>query len=584
MRVALIGMVLVMVSCDDLFSPAVENFKTLDQMDSEPTFGQSFVIRGYSAMPQYYQDDDYATDDAVTNSNGNSWRNLATGTWTANNNPASRWDTSLAAILYLNLYLERGQNIDYVNDTTVTKLIQMRTRGEAYGLRGMHMYYLLRHHAGYTDDGQLMGVPIITDFLESDADFNIPRSTFMECVNQALSDFNQAIELLPDDYNNLDDGEEVPEKYRSITTSWEQYNIALGNNARQLLNGMITKAIRSRLLLMAASPLYQDVSNTVTWADAANAAAEVIDLKGGIGSLPSNGLTYYTNTDEINNFSEGANPPEMIWRENVQTDNSDLESKHYPPTLYGSGTMNPTQNLVDAFPMANGYPINESGSGYDSNNPYKDRDPRLALYIIYNGAEEGPSSSTIYTGSESGTEDGLNVITTSTRTGYYMKKHLIMSVNCNPSYTTGQTHYRPRIRLTEIFLNYAEAANEAWGPTGTGTHSYSAYDVIKAIRQRAGVGGTSDPYLETCAADQSKMRELIHNERRLELCFESFRFWDLRRWKADLNETARGVDINGTSINYIDVEERSFRDYMYYCPIPYSEVLKYSNLKQNRGW
>lgn len=581
---ALLGGALLFSSCDDLFSPAKENFKTLDQIETEPDFGKSFLIQGYSRMPGYYQDNDYATDDAVTNDMDNGWLKMATGTWTSNNNPTSRWNDSYAAILYLNQFLENGQNIDYVNDPAVTELLRMRTKGEAYGLRALHMYLLLRAHAGYTEDGELMGVPIINEFLESDADFNIPRSTFIQCVQQALYDLKLAEEYLPDDYNNISSNAEVPEKYRSITTSWELYNRAMGNDARQLLNGMIAKAIRSRLLLMAASSAFQNADNTITWADAADAAAQVIDLKGGLDGLADNGVTYYTNTDEINNFAEGVNPKEMIWRNNVSKDHSDTESNFYPPTLFGSGRMNPTQNLVDAFPMVNGYPITEGAGGYSESNPYEGRDPRLATYIIYNGAKEGPSNTTIYTGSKAGTDDGLNVLSTSTRTGYYMKKRLIMSVNCNPASKNGQTHYDPRIRVTEIFLNYAEAANEAWGPTGKGTHAYSAYDVIKKIRQRAGVGGTDDPYLEVCAADPLKMQQLIRNERRLELCFEGFRFWDLRRWKADLNETVRGVDINGSAITSVDVEKRAFKDYMYYGPIPYSEILKYSNLKQNKGW
>ena len=581
---ALLGGALLFSSCDDLFSPAKENFKTLDQIETEPDFGKSFLIQGYSRMPGYYQDNDYATDDAVTNDMDNGWLKMTTGTWTSNNNPTSRWNDSYAAILYLNQFLENGQNIDYVNDPAVTELLRMRTKGEAYGLRALHMYLLLRAHAGYTEDGELMGVPIINEFLESDADFNIPRSTFIQCVQQALDDLKLAEEYLPDDYNNISSNAEVPEKYRSITTSWELYNRAMGNDARQLLNGMIAKAIRSRLLLMAASSAFQNADNTITWADAADAAAQVIDLKGGLDGLADNGVTYYTNTDEINNFAEGVNPKEMIWRNNVSKDHSDTESNFYPPTLFGSGRMNPTQNLVDAFPMVNGYPITEGAGGYSESNPYEGRDPRLATYIIYNGAKEGPSNTTIYTGSKAGTDDGLNVLSTSTRTGYYMKKRLIMSVNCNPASKNGQTHYDPRIRVTEIFLNYAEAANEAWGPTGKGTHAYSAYDVIKKIRQRAGVGGTDDPYLEVCAADPLKMQQLIRNERRLELCFEGFRFWDLRRWKADLNETVRGVDINGSAITSVDVEKRAFKDYMYYGPIPYSEILKYSNLKQNKGW
>lgn len=585
----LLGGMLIFSSCDDLFNPAKENFKDLDQMNTEPDFGVSFLYKGYGYMPSYYEDSDYATDDAVTNDMTNQWLNIATGAWTSSYNPASRWDNSYAAILYINLFIEKGQNIDYVNDESVTELLRMRSNGEAYGLRALHMYLLLRAHAGYTDDGKLLGVPIIDSFQESDADFaqSMERKPFIDCVNKALDDLKLSEEYLPDDYNNLSDGDAVPEKYQSITTSWELYNRAMGNNARQLFSGMVAKAIRSRLLLMAASPAFQDPENTVTWADAADAAADVLDLKGwldAIGTFDS-GVSYYDDMDAINSFSEGSNPLEMVWRNNISQNSTTSEGNYYPPTLFGNGRMNPTQNLVDAFPMANGYPIDDANSEYSESNPYSNRDPRLYAYIIYNGSQEGPSNTTIYTGSRSGTDDGLNVLSTSTRTGYYMKKRLNMSVNCNPASTSGQNHYDPRIRVTEMFLNYAEAANEAWGPKNSGEHPYSAYDIIKAIRQRAGVGtDNGDPYLEECASDQTKMRELIHNERRLELCFEGFRFWDLRRWKENLNETARGIDINGSQIEQMDVEARTYKDYMYYGPIPYSETLKYSNLKQNKGW
>ena len=80
------------------------------------------------------------------------------------------------------------------------------------------------------------------------------------------------------------------------------------------------------------------------------------------------------------------------------------------------------------------------------------------------------------------------------------------------------------------------------------------------------------------------MRELIRNERRLELCFEGFRFWDLRRWKANLNEVARGMNVNAGIYSVFNVESRSYENYMYYGSIPFSEVLKYSNLVQNKGW
>jgi hypothetical protein len=88
------------------------------------------------------------------------------------------------------------------------------------------------------------------------------------------------------------------------------------------------------------------------------------------------------------------------------------------------------------------------------------------------------------------------------------------------------------------------------------------------------------------------MRELIRNERRLELCFEGHRFWDLRRWKVSLeklNESIRGIkgtdgqfDFSGPYV--IEGQNRVYKDYMLYGPIPYSETLKWSNLFQNDGW
>ena len=174
--------------------------------------------------------------------------------------------------------------------------------------------------------------------------------------------------------------------------------------------------------------------------------------------------------------------------------NLNIERDNYPPTLFGSGRINPTQNLVDAFPMANGYPIDHPESGYDPNNPYAGRDPRLDLYILRNGGTAGHQNAVITTAADGTNNDALNRVETSTRTGYYMKKLLVQSANADPSVETSVWRYKPFIRYTEIFLGYAEAANEAWGPNGTGSHGYSAYDVIKAIRQRAVL---LDPYLES---------------------------------------------------------------------------------------
>jgi starch-binding outer membrane protein, SusD/RagB family len=576
-------------SCEDLFTPSKENFKDISQMYKESAYAQAFVTTAYRNIPTYYDNSDYATDDAVTNQKSNSFLQIATGSWTASNNPFDSWNNAYGTIQYLNLFLDNTDKITWVEDPEASKLFNIRMKGEAYGLRALYMYYLLRAHAGVTADGQLLGAPIVNKYLTVESDFNLPRATFAQCVKQIYQDLDSAELFLPTEYVDLPVNGTVPARYQSITTKYDVYNRVMGVYARQLFNGLIAKSFRTRTALLAASPAFQHSSNTATWANAADYAAGIIDYKGGIAGLPANGVTYYANTSEIDALKEGNNPPEMIWRENLIADVTNAatynqESQNYPPSLFGSGFMNPTQNLVDAFPDKNGYPITAASTLYVSSNPYANRDPRLAKYIFYDGSTGGVSNTVIKTGSASVTNDGINKIETSTRTGYYMKKRLRMDVNRKPGSTNGKSHYLPRIRYTEMYLAYAEAANEAWGPLGAGTHSYSAYDVIKAIRKRA-LAIATDPYLESIKNDKDAMRGLIRNERRLELCFESFRFWDLRRWKANLNESARGLDVNGTTITPLNsVEVRSYKDYMYYGPIPYSETVKFSNLTQNKGW
>lgn len=581
--------ILFFLGCDDLFTPANENLNDLSELPDDPSFAQGFLLQSYSVIPSYYDNSDYATDDAVTNQKSNNYLKIATGSWTSQNNPFNRWSNSFNAILHLNIFLENIDNVKpFVKNETVDQLLRLRMKGEAYAMRALHMYYLVRAHAGYSEEGKLMGVPNIISFLDADADFNLPRASFEECIKQIYSDLDLASEYLPLEYNNIKTADQIPEIFRSITSDPDLYNRAMGNDSRQLVNGQIVRSIRSRASLLAASPAFQDPSNSVTWADAASHAADVLKYIGGLDGLASNGHTYYANVSDIDGLSEGSNPKEIIWRRNLSTNSSNQEEENFPPSLFGKGYMNPTQNLVDAFPMANGYPINyedKNKSKYNPNNPYENRDPRLSHYIIYNGSKAGVMDQIILTGTYSNTDDGINMKETSTRTGYYMKKRLRMDVNCNPASITRKTHYDPLIRYTEIYLNYAEAANEAWGPEGKGGESYSAYDVIKAIRKRAGVGiNSEDPYLEECKRDKNKMREVIRNERRLELCFESFRFWDIRRWKLDLNEMAIGMNVNNNIYSPIEVEVRSYKEFMYYGPIPYSEILKYSNLVQNKGW
>lgn len=586
----LLVLVLLFSACDDLFEPALENNRGLDAMYNEPTYAQGILANAYILLPySSTPNSDVATDDAVTNDNANNYLMMATGSWTSANNPMSQWQARRNAIQYLNLFLENADEVVWSKDEIISGIYNDRLKGEAYGLRAVQMYYLLLAHGGWTQDGRLLGVPVLTHSESASSDFNLPRNTFQECVDQILEDAGNAIDLLPLDYGDISDAE-IPQKYKSLgVTNAGDYNRVNGNHMRGRITKRIVEAVKAQVAFLAASPAY-NAGTTISWDDAAGYAATVLDRIGGVSGLAANGGTWYANISEIGSLASGVVPQEIIWRGDVGQSNS-LETDNFPPSLFGKGRVNPTQNLVDAFPMANGYPIDDPASSYDSSDPYKNRDPRLQKYIVVNESTQGPNSDKIVTGTYATNNDGINKESgLSTRTGYYLRKLLRYDCNPNPQYNTQQKHYTARIRYTEIFLDYAEAANEAWGPTGTGGHAYSAYDVIKAIRERAGVGvNNGDPYLETAKGDQDAMRELIRNERRLELCFENQRFWDLRRWKvSNLNETALGMQIsnsNGTlTYSTLNVEARDYKNYMYYGPIPYAEIQKWSNLEQNAGW
>lgn len=572
-----LSVIMVFMSCEDLLEPAIENNRGLDEMYEEAEFAQGILLNGYTRLPNSgWSFNDVATDDAVTNDTGNSYLRIATGEWTSNFNPLDQWTNSKAAIQYLNIFLAEADKVTWSRDEDASELFRQRLKGEAYGLRALFMHSLLQAHSGISESGELLGVPILLEPETSDSNFNISRNTFEECMQQIYSDVDMAMQLLPLDF---EEASTLPSGYEDYAL--DEYNRVFGFYARQRMTSRIAQVVRAQAALLAASPAYSNV-NTTTWEDAALYAGNILVLNGGVSGLAQNGLTWYTNASEMSGLGTGINPPEIIWRTDIGESN-DLESNNFPPTLYGQGRINPTQNLVDAFPMANGYPITDPLSNYNPANPYADRDPRLTTYILVNGGTSGVNNTQINTAIDGTTNDALNKVETSTRTGYYLKKLLRQDVNLNPSSTTSQRHYKPRMRYTELYLIYAEAANEAWGPTEAGSVGFSAYDVIAAIRNRAGIS-QPDSFLESIKGDKVAMREFIRNERRLELCFEGFRFWDLRRWKEDLRETAKGMKIEAGSYESINVENRVYSDYMNYGPIPYSEVLKFDALEQNQGW
>lgn len=556
-------------SCENFLSPDETNRYTRDRVISDHDFAKGIMINGYLGISGY-SNIDVATDDAVTNDPNSEYLLMATGGWSAMNaGPTEQinvWSDSYSAIFNLNLFLSVIDEVQWSLDETRIEIYKERYYGEARALRGFHYLRLLTRYGGVASDGSLLGVPIVDELITFTDNWQIPRASFQQTVEFIMADFNAAFENLPYEFVTRG-GDDL------YTLMWNDINGPVNNLNR--INGKIVKGLKARTALLAASPAYNNGQYNEIWArEAAKLASELIKEKGGLDNFPQDGIFWDQDTDIDN--------PEIFWR-NDWVVNRTLEENNFPPSLYGRGGINPTQNLVDAFPMIDGYPIgsNEGTISYDPQKPFENRDKRLTQSILVNGATL--RNQVINTAEDSGTNDGLNKMANSTRTGYYLLKLLRPDVNLAPNQQTNARHFFSHIRWTELYLIYAETVNETNGPDlDPEALGMTPRTIIQAIRKRAGIT-QPDGYLASVTSKED-MRDLIRNERRLEFCFEGHRFWDIRRWNLPLNETAKGMRIAANTYTPMDVEVRAYQPYMRYCPIPYLETQKYSGLLQNQGW
>ena len=540
--------------CSNFLETRPDNQLTVDQVIENPALAEGWILKAYRGLPNNYNfDADFASDDAVTNDPSSNVTTMNLGGWTSDNNPLEIWSKAYEMNLYLNTFLQYADEIEYSwTSETKDSLFALKLKGEAYGLRGYWNSMLLLNHAGVGVNGELLGFPIVDHVLGTTEDYKIPRSSFKACVDYIVSDLDKAIEMLPVVW---EDGEDA------------DYTAVMGERNANRINGISAMLIKSRVLLMAASPAFAESGFTMQ--EAAEAAAAVMIEKEGISSLKSADIKWYENfkSDEI------------LWS-STKTDNThNWEDENLPPSLFGDGRLNPTQELVNAFPMSDGMPIFKS-SDYDANNPYLNRDSRLEKYIVVNNSKFGGDS--VKTSLLSG-EDAIGGSVNATRTGYYIRKFMNESVKINPASTVvGAAHFYTYARYTEALLNFAEAANEAGGPDYL-VGEWTAREVINAIRKRAGL---SNDYVESITG-KNEMRELILNERRIEMCFEGFRFWDIRRNKLTdaMKQPVSGAFIAKDlgSVETKVVEKRQYADYQIYGPIPFDETLKY-DIVQNQGW
>ena len=487
-----------------------------------------------------------ATDDAEFAIESADIQQFNNGSWNALNNPDDVWNRYFSGISkcctllentdHVNLDISRldpGKQVEYANSL---KDIRM-WRAEARFLRAYFHFELLKRYGP---------IPIVTSTLSINGNYeNTPRPTMKEVVDFIAKECDIAADTLE-------------------LTPWRNVNDAFGRATKGA-----ALALKSRLLLYAASPLYVDFGDTneankptdvALWKSAADAAKAVIDLN-----------QYELASSYADLFKNDFQNKEYIFVRRYAA-NSDFEKSNFPVSFGGKGGTNPSQNLVDDYEMLDGTPFDWNDPAKAAQ-PFENRDARLGATILMNMAPfKGKKVATYPEGADASPNPNA------TKTGYYLRKFLNEDVNIQTG-GSSSGHVVPLFRLAEIYLNYAEALNEC-DPTNPDIALY-----LNKVRNRASLPNVS-------ALSQEQMRAVIQHERRVELAFEEHRSWDVRRWKiasSTLGAPLMGVQIErkplgGYTYMPVKVEQRVFQPKMYWYPIPQSEVLKLKQWKQNNGW
>ena len=462
--------------------------------------------------------------------------------------------------------------------------------GQAYFVRGFAHFVLCRYFGG---------MPYLDKALGSEDNWDQTRLSANETYRRCAEDFEQAYVFLA-----------AAGKTRRDGTFGNPGHLSAPDQDRP--NGVAAKAMKARALLYAASPL-NNVSGQKDWEDAAEASAEALKL------ALDNGYELLPIGSWKNNFIASKYTNEHIWAWNYGSAKTSSFTGMYTYSISNGNNASgdcPTQNFVDRYETAYGEPLVTeedkaaaiAAGHYNPQNPYADRDPRLDMTIVHDGSADAAASGKVINiyydpakknypvtklsgvnvtfGIDWGSKD--NGTQGYSSTGYYCKKYWDGKLG---SKGTSHYHIDPIVRVAELFLNYAEAVNEAYGPNGAaGGLDLTAVQAVNIIRNRVG----QPDVLEKYTADKDRFRERIRNERGIELAFEGHHYYyDIRRWKTapeHMSKTLYGMYVESIKKSGEYPIGRKFevrpipnnrqcvwKDYMYYLPFPDTEAYKLKN-------
>ena len=511
---------------------------------SDLKLAEAFANNLYNVLPSHRSNSkrswalSSASDEAYNKFNNYNAVTMNAGAATPDNvGSFDIWSYTYSVIQNCNLFLSR---IDKVPGDDSWR---SRLKGEVTFLRAYAYFILISDYSG---------VPLISTPFDLNSDFKVSRSSYDECVDFISKELDTAANLLP--------LEQSSENFGRVTKA-------------------ASLAIKSRVLLYAASPQWNSSNDIEKWQKASDAAKAVIDLNAFHLYTGNYADIFTTQNSEI--ILTHLTNKQYMWSSFVG-----VETFNCPNGFHGWASYAPSQNLVDAFGTADGKEITDPMSGYNPQNPYVNRDSRFSADIVYDGRPYGrpefcqdrydvgsTNAAEFYEGgldSPQGWEAWDNSVTR-----YTFRKYCDTTFNFHIELQTNK--FWIASRLAEIYLNYAEAQFYLG-------HEDVTRQYLDLIRHRAGI---TTNLTETGTALERRVR----NERQVELCGEGHRYYDVRRWKiADItdNKPLMGVVItkntNGTkTYNYTQVQTRVFNPQNYLLPIPRDEINR-SGLEQNPGY
>ena len=570
-------------SCNDMINLDNDGHTNMDKLWSDYNGVRGYLNACYNYRIGTYTEPCSTTDEAIdasmntAGSNYQRWYNtgFVANNYYAYNFEGDWWGNFYQGIRKCNIFLA---NID-ASQTDATDNMKAAWKAQAHTLRAYYYLQLMKRW------GQ---VPLLTSDIGQNADYTkVQKASVGEITKQIIADCEEALA--------------TPE-------SEDGFGWYARDNENNIMTRAVCYAIESEAITFAKSPLFED--GTFTWDYAIqitkNALYQLLTHDYSLWTkVSANHMNAYDSYFDHNWNDKRAEDKETIYSTSGQY--SWFASNGLPSTDgQTSAGMCPTQELVDAYDMANGqeaitgysdaqhlHPIINTASGYDPANPYKDRDPRFYATVWYNGAPRhlaAPNGNKLET--YVGGREGINLTGNGNRytvTGYYIHKF----VDDRSSKTVNYDGYNRFWRLADLYYNFAECAYQGQGPDNEinigGNMQMSARDAVNKVRERSGCGDLPS------GMDKTTFERRFRKDRLVEFAFEGKRFFDVRRWKV-LDSTCKQITAmkitkDGTNLKY---ERYAYPEhvcttdkYLLY-PFNESEVQKMQDFTkvdwQNPGW